>query len=45
MPGGLYLRGLLAPIERKNGWTIAEYSGEKEPEGAAAVPESDALGF
>lgn len=26
-----YLRGLLAPIERKNGWTIAEYSGEKEP--------------
>jgi SRSO17 transposase len=26
-----YLRGLLAPLERKNGWTIAEYSGEKEP--------------
>jgi len=26
-----YVRGLLAPIERKNGWTIAEYSGEKEP--------------
>jgi SRSO17 transposase len=26
-----YLRGLLAPIERKNGWTIAEYVGEKEP--------------
>ena len=26
-----YLRGLLAPIQRKNGWTIAEYSGEKEP--------------
>ena len=26
-----YLAGLLAPIERKNGWTIAEYVGEKEP--------------
>jgi SRSO17 transposase len=26
-----YLRGLLAPIERKNGWSIAEYVGEKEP--------------
>jgi len=27
----LYLRGLLAPIRRKNGWTIAEHVGEKEP--------------
>ncbi len=26
-----YLRGLLAPMERKNGWTIAEHAGEKEP--------------
>jgi hypothetical protein len=26
-----YLRGLLAPLERKNGWTIAEYSGDSEP--------------
>jgi hypothetical protein len=26
-----YLEGPLAPIERKNGWTIAEYVGEKEP--------------
>ena len=26
-----YLRGLLAPIERKNGWTIAEHVGEHEP--------------
>jgi SRSO17 transposase len=26
-----YLRGLLAPIERKNGWTIAEHVGEPEP--------------
>jgi SRSO17 transposase len=26
-----YLRGLLALLERKNGWTIAEHAGEKEP--------------
>jgi len=26
-----YLRGLLAPLQRKNGWTIAEYVGEAEP--------------
>ena len=26
-----YLRGLLAPLARKNGWTIAEYAGEPEP--------------
>ena len=26
-----YLRGLLAPLERKNGWTIAEHAREKEP--------------
>jgi SRSO17 transposase len=26
-----YLRGLLAPLQRKNGWTIAEHVGEKEP--------------
>jgi SRSO17 transposase len=26
-----YVRGLLSPIERKNGWTIAEYAGELEP--------------
>jgi SRSO17 transposase len=26
-----YMRGLLAPLERKNGWTIAEYTGEPEP--------------
>ncbi len=26
-----YLRGLLSPISRKNGWTIAEYAGEREP--------------
>ena len=26
-----YVRGLLAPLERKNGWTIAEHVGEPEP--------------
>jgi SRSO17 transposase len=26
-----YLRGLMAPLQRKNGWTIAEHVGEKEP--------------
>ncbi len=26
-----YVRGLLAPLQRKNGWTMAEYVGELEP--------------
>jgi len=26
-----YMRGLLAPLQRKNGWTIAEYVGASEP--------------
>jgi len=26
-----YVRGLLSPMARKNGWTIAEYVGELEP--------------
>jgi len=26
-----YLRGLVAPLERKNGWTIAGHAGEPEP--------------
>lgn len=28
-----YLRGLLAPIERKNGWQLAEAVGEADPQG------------
>lgn len=28
-----YLRGLLAPLERKNGWTLAEDAGEPSPDG------------
>ena len=39
-----YLSGLLAPIERKNGWTIAQHVGEKEPKAFAAVPQSGQLG-
>ncbi|WP_449657850.1 IS701 family transposase [Streptomyces lancefieldiae] len=30
---GEYLRGLLAPLERKNGWTLAEEAGELRPDG------------
>ncbi len=26
-----YVRGLLSPLERKNGWTIAEHGGELDP--------------
>jgi SRSO17 transposase len=26
-----YVRGLMAPLQRKNGWTIAEHVGEREP--------------
>jgi SRSO17 transposase len=26
-----YMRGLLSPLERKNGWTIAEHAGELDP--------------
>jgi len=28
-----YLGGLLAPLERKNGWTLAEQAGEANPDG------------
>jgi len=28
---GQYLRGLLAPVERKNGWQLAEQAGEQAP--------------
>ena len=30
---GTYLRGLLARLERKNGWTLAEHSGAISPDG------------
>ena len=28
-----YLRGLLAPVERKNGWQLAEALGDRTPDG------------
>lgn len=28
-----YLRGLLSPIERKNGWQLAEWLGDRRPDG------------
>jgi SRSO17 transposase len=30
---GAYLRGLLSPVERKNGWQIAEVNGDDTPYG------------
>src|ERR1700760_2395755 len=30
---GAYLRGLLAPVERKNGWQLAEAVGDRPPDG------------
>ncbi len=30
---GAYLRGLLAGLERKNGWTLAERAGAVSPDG------------
>src|SRR5438067_12652154 len=29
--GQAYLRGLLSPLERKNGWQLAEEAGESTP--------------
>ena len=28
-----YLRGLLSPVERKNGWQLAEQAGDGTPDG------------
>jgi SRSO17 transposase len=28
-----YLRGLLAPVKRKNGWQLAEAAGDRTPDG------------
>ena len=30
---GAYLRGLLSPVERKNGWQLAEVNGDDTPYG------------
>ncbi|MFK0223823.1 IS701 family transposase [Streptomyces vinaceus] len=43
-----YLRGLLAPLARKNGWQLAEYAGHRTPDGFqrllnSSVWDADAL--
>ena len=45
---GAYIRGLLSPIERKNGWQLAEVNGETTPYGVQhllgrAIWDADAL--
>jgi SRSO17 transposase len=30
---GAYLEGLLCPVERKNGWQLAEHAGDRTPDG------------
>jgi SRSO17 transposase len=35
-----YVRGLLAPLERKNGWTLAEHAGNGSPNGLQAMLQS-----
>lgn len=32
-----YVRGLLAPLERRNGWTLAEQAGDESPDGMQAL--------
>lgn len=43
-----YLQGLLSPVERKNGWQLAEHAGDETPDGmqrllAAARWDADAV--
>jgi SRSO17 transposase len=37
-----YVRGLLAPLERRNGWTLAEQAGERSPDGMQSLLTSPA---
>jgi SRSO17 transposase len=44
-----YLKGLLSPTKRKNGWQLAELAGEKNPDGIQrllnnALWDADAVG-
>jgi SRSO17 transposase len=32
-----YLKGLLAPVERKNGWQLAEVAGDRTPDGVQDI--------
>ena len=41
---GAYLRGLLAGLERKNGWTLAEFAGARSPDGMGAAGAYGGLG-
>jgi SRSO17 transposase len=34
---GKYLRGLMAPLERRNGWTLAEQAGDGTPDSMQAL--------
>src|SRR3712207_4536101 len=36
-PAVAYLHGLLSPIQRKNGWQLAEAAGERTPDGVQDV--------
>ena len=33
-----YLKGLLSPFERKNGWQLAEQAGDRNPDGVRSFP-------
>jgi SRSO17 transposase len=37
-----YVRGLLAPLERRNGWTLAEQAGQRSPDGMQSLLTSPA---
>ena len=37
-----YVRGLLAPLERRNGWTLAEQAGDRSPDAMQALLTSSA---
>ena len=39
-----YLRGLLAPVGRKNGWQLAEAAGDRTPDGMQDFLSPHALG-
>ena len=39
-----YLQGLLAPLERKNGWHLAEAAGDASPDGVQDFLVPHALG-
>src|SRR5512143_3388231 len=36
-----YVRGLLSPVARKNGWQLAEHLGERTPDGVQRLLNAD----